>query len=94
MAGVLAVQGQVDNGTHAVAIVPGNAQLIHELIVAHGHGDTVHPGHHAVAAELPDIRDPVAVDMTAIGPLEAAADGVGGGALCQSGVFQHLLPGQ
>ena len=32
--------------------------------------------------------------MTAVGPLEAAADGVGGGALCQSGVFQHFLPGQ
>ena len=92
--GVLAVQGQVDDGAHTVAVVPGDAQLLHELVVAHGHGDAVHLGHHAVAAELLDIRDPLAVNGAAVGPLQALADGVGGGALRQGGVFQHLFPGK
>ena len=94
MASVLAVQGQVDNGTptllQSCQAMPSLSMSL-SLPTA-----TVTPSTlaHAVAAELLDIRDPVAVDSTAVGPLEAAADGVGGGALRQSGVFQHFLPGQ
>ena len=54
-------------------------------------GMAVHLGDDAVAADLLDIRHPAAVDLLAVGPLQALADGVGGGALRQSGVLQQLL---
>ncbi len=81
MAGVLTADGQMDDGADAMAVVPRNAQPVHELTVAHGHVGAVHLGGDAIAADLLYVRDTVAVDLAAVGPLEALADGMGGGAL-------------
>ena len=54
--GVLAVHGHVDDGADAVAVVVGDAQLLHELAVAGGDGYAVHLGGDAVAAELLEYR--------------------------------------
>ena len=91
VSGVLAVHGHVDDGAYAVALVEGDAQPGHQLAVAGGHLMAVHYGLDAVAADLLDIRDPVTVDGSAIRLLQALADGVGGGALGQGGVFQQLV---
>ena len=93
VAGVLTVDGQMDDGADAMAVVPRNAQSVHELAVAHGYVGAVHLGGDAIAADLLHVRDTVAVDLAAVGPLEALADGMGGGALRQSGVLQNLLLG-
>ena len=42
VSGVLAVNGHVDDGAHAVAVDVGHSQAVHELVVAGGHRD-VHP---------------------------------------------------
>ena len=68
-----------------------DAQLLHELAVARGDGVPVHLGGDAVAADLLNIRHPAAVDVLAVGLLQALADGVRGGALGQRRVFQQLV---
>ena len=75
-----------------MAIDKRNTAQRHQLVVACGHWDAVHLGGDAVAADLLNVGDPAAVELPAAGPLEAFADGVGGGALRQGGVLQQLLP--
>ena len=76
MASVLTVDGQMDDGADAMAVVPRNAQPIHELAVAHGYVGAVHLGGDAIAADLLHVRDTVAVDLAAVGTAEALADGM------------------
>ena len=68
-----------------------NAELLHQLAVAGGDGVSIDLCFDAVAADLFNIRHAAAVDLLAVGLLEALADGMRGGALRQRGVFQKLL---
>ena len=91
VAHVAAVHRDMDNGAHAVAGDEGDSQPVHELVVAGGHGTAVHGGGDALPADLLNVGHPGAVQLLAAGPLEAFADGVGGGGLGQSGVLQQPL---
>ena len=94
VSGVFSVDGHVDDGTHAVAVVVGDAQVLHELVVAGRDLHAVHLCGDAVAADLLDVGDPGAVDFLAVGALEALADGMGGGAFRQraySSSFSSLM---
>ena len=90
MSGVIPVNGDMDNGAHAVAVDVLHTQAVHEFIVASSHLNAIHCGDHAAPADL-HVGDPVAVDLFAVGALQAFADGVGGGAFCQSGKLHQLL---
>ena len=68
-----------------------HAETVHQLVVAYGDEAAVHPGHDAVAADLLHISDPAAVDMLAVGLLDAFGDGMAGGAFHVGRVFQQLL---
>ena len=75
----------------AVALVPRDAQLLHELAVSGGDGHTVHHRGHAAAAVLLNVRDAGAVQRTAGSLLQALADGVRGRALGKRRVFEQLF---
>lgn len=64
MAGVLAVDRHVDDRADAAALLPLDAELIHELAVARGHTVAVHGRDHAAAAALFDVRHAGAVEPT------------------------------
>ena len=91
MSGILPADGHVDDGAYAVTGDVRHAQPVHQLVVAGGYLHAVHFGDDAAAADLLNIRHPAAVDLPAIGPLQAFADGVAGSALRQSGVLHQLL---
>ena len=91
MPGVGPVDGDVDDRPNTVAVMVGDVLLPHELAVAHQNGVPVDLGADTVSADLLNIRHPAAVDLPAIGPLQAFADGVAGSALRQSGVLHQLL---
>ena len=69
MAGVLAVDRHVDDRADAVAVLPLDAELIHELAVARGHTVAVHGRDHTAAAALFDVRHAGAVKLHAAGLL-------------------------
>ena len=91
VSGILAVNGHVDDGADAVAVDVRDAQAVHQLAVARGDRDAVNLCGDAVAADFLDVADAAAVDLFAVGALQALADRVGGGALHQRGVFQNLF---
>ena len=76
MAGILAVDRHVDDRADAVALLPLDTQLIHELAVARGHAVAVHGRDHAAAAALFNVRYAGAVKLAAAGLLQALADRV------------------
>ena len=79
MTGVLAVDRHMDDRADAVALDGFNAELLHQLGVARGDGVAVHYG-----------GDAVAVDLLAVGLLEALADRVRRGALGERGIFKKF----
>ncbi len=81
----------MDDGADAVAVVVLDAELLHQLAVAGGDGVSIDLGVDAVAADLFNIGHAAAVDLLAVGLLQALADGMRGGAFRQRGVFQKLL---
>ena len=91
VARVLAVHRDMDDGADAVALVPRDAQLLHELAVSGGDGHAVHHRGHAAAAVLLNVRDAGAVQRTAGSLLQALADGVRGCALGKRRVFEQLF---
>ena len=74
-----------------MAVDVRDAQAVHQLAVARGDRDAVNLCGDAVAADFLDVADAAAVDLFAVGALQALADRVGGGALHQRGVFQNLF---
>ena len=74
-----------------MAVDPFHAQPVHKLRVARRHVHAVHFCSDAVPADLLNIRHAAAVDLFPVCALEAFADGMGGGTLCQRRVFQQLL---
>ena len=93
MAGIGAVNGHMNNGSHTAAGHEINAQTAHQFVVAGGNPGPIHQGGDALAADLPDICHPAAVNFLPVGPLQAAADGVGGGAFRQGGVLDQRRAG-
>ena len=69
----------MDDGTYAVTRDIGDTQAVHQLVVAGSDLHAIHPGDNAVSAYLTDIADTAAVNLLAVGPLQAFADGMGGG---------------
>ena len=90
MAGVLSVQGDMNDGTDLVAGNGRDAQLGHELVVAGGDGVAVHLGGDAVAGDFLDVVDTAPVQLGPVGFLQALADGVRGGAFGQGSVLNEL----
>ena len=90
LSGIDAVHGDVYHRSGLVAFQEGNAQLVHQLIVAGSHRAAVHFGNHTGAAALLHLGHTGAVQLLAIGLLQALADGVGRGALGQGSQFQQL----
>lgn len=62
MAGVFAVNGHMDDGSHAVAVDVVHTDTLHQFVITRGHGVSVHLGNDAVAADLLNVADPAAVD--------------------------------
>ena len=92
MAGVLAVDGHVDDRADAVAVVVLDAELRPSACCCPAAtACAVDLGGDAVAADLLNIGNAAAVDLLAVGPLEALADGVRRRAFGQRRVFQQLL---
>ena len=91
MPGVGSINGHMDNGAGAVAVLIGDAQPLHELPVSGGQVDPVYLGGNALAGDLPDVRHPAPVQRLAVGLLQTFADGMGGGAFCQSRQLQEPM---
>ena len=91
MPGVLPVERHMDDRARAAAGDERHAKLIHELVVARGDAHAIHRGEHSAAADLLDVGDAGAVGFLAVVAADALADGVGGGALGQSGVLDELV---
>ena len=91
VSGVFAVHRHVNDRAHAVTVLIGDPQLVHQLGVARRHSHAVHSRRHAVAADLLDVGHAAAVDRLAIGLLQAPADGMRRGALGQRGVLDQLF---
>ena len=81
----------MDDGAYAAAGHIVNAQPLHQLVIPGGNRDAIHKGGYAQAAQLLNLGNPAAVNLPAIGPLQTAADGVGGGTLRQSGILDQLF---
>ena len=91
VARVLAVHRDMDDGADTVALVPHDAQLLHQLAVSGGDGHAVHHRGHAAAAVLLNVRDAGAIQRTAGSLLQTLADGVRGRALGKRRVFEQLF---
>ena len=74
VSGVLAVKRHMDYCTDAAAVLVGDVQLLHELVVAGGDLNSIYLGDNAVTADLFNISDAAAVDLLAVGALETLAD--------------------
>ena len=91
MTGIFAVDRDMQDRADAVAGDAVYAQLFHQLVVADGDLHPIDRGGQTVAADLLDIGHAAAVDRLAVGPLQALADGVRGGALGMRGQLDELL---
>ena len=74
VSGVLAVKRHMDYCADAAAVLVGDVQLLHELVVAGGDLNSIYLGDNAVTADLFNISDAAAVDLLAVGALETLAD--------------------
>ncbi len=88
-----ALGGHVDRGAHLVAGVPGDAELIHQLSIAHPDGYAVHLGLNALARALLHAGHPAPVQLHAPGLPDGAGNGVVGVGLGQGGQLQQMLFG-
>ena len=78
MTAVFSVYGHVYYGSHAVAVMGLDAELLHQLEVSGCNRHAVNLAHDSVSADFLDIGDLVSVYVTAIGLLKAPADGMCG----------------
>ena len=90
VAGVLAVDGDVDDGAGMVAGMPLGAYLFHELAVADGDFPAVHRGDDAVAGGFLDAFYAAAILLVGVGVAQGLGDRVGGVALDVGGQVQEL----
>ena len=91
MACVCPVDRHMDDGSRAVTGDIGNAQAIHQLVISRSHLLAVHPGDDTVSADLLNVRHPGAVNLPAVSPPQAPADGMGRGALRQGRILHQLF---
>ena len=71
MAGIGAGDGHMNDGAGTVAGNVRNPEIGHKAVVAHGDIHAVHRRQDAVSAALLDVLHPAAVNLFAVGPLEA-----------------------
>ena len=58
------VYRNMDDGAHMVAGDGFNSQTAHQFVIACGHRKAIYFGRDAVSADLLDVRDPAAVDLS------------------------------
>ena len=76
MSGVLPIDRHMNNSSGMMAVDPLYAQPLHQFRVSGRHTYAVHFRHDAVSADLLNIRHAAPVDLFAVRPLQAPADGV------------------
>ena len=91
VAGILSVDGHMDDGAFVVAGTPGGAHLIHELAVAHGHLLSVDQGHDAMAGAFLDILHAAVVLLVGVGVPQRHGNGMGGVPLHVGGQVKEFL---
>ena len=76
VAGVISVDGDMQDRARELAIVVGGAVCAHELVVAHQHHMLVDHGRHAMARLFANVMDAFLVDLAGIRFFDRQRDGM------------------
>ncbi len=91
VAGVVAVDGDVYDGSRQMAFMPVRADAVHQFAIAHAYDASFHVGAYALACNLFDVGYLTAVGgLVGVGVAQGGTDGVGGEVLDVSGEVQEV----